>query len=271
MTSRVAPRRALGRLVILSARRRRGAGSHSPGALGRHPATPGTSAATISPHQACSRTRAMSSCPRTPRQRTSGDRGTGATARPRRAADRWCSAAITRSPIRSCARFARARRGARRAASRRARRSLRRVPASTGDGDGEGQPGDRYSHACPFARVMEERLAARLIQVGVRTLNAHQRSQAAKFGVEVLGADRWRDAMPLIARLRGALYVSLDLDVLEPMLAPAFRIPNPAASLSATCSRFSPRSACPSSAPTSSNTTRATTSATSPRASLRSS
>src|SRR5688572_7660945 len=26
--------------------------------------------------------------------------------------------------------------------------------------------GDRFSHACPFARVMEEKLAARLIQVG---------------------------------------------------------------------------------------------------------
>ena len=93
--------------------------------------------------------------------------------------------------------------------------------------EGEGEPGDRYSHACPFARVMEERLATRLIQVGVRTLNTHQRAQAAKFGVEVLGADRWRDAIPQIARLRGALYVSLDLDVLEPMLAPGISHPEP--------------------------------------------
>ena len=87
--------------------------------------------------------------------------------------------------------------------------------------------GDRFSHACPFARIMEDKLAGRLIQVGVRTLNAHQRSQAAKFGVEILGADRWRDAMPLMARLRGALYVSIDLDVLEPMLAPGVSHPEP--------------------------------------------
>jgi len=87
--------------------------------------------------------------------------------------------------------------------------------------------GDRYSHACPFARVMEEKLAGRLVQVGVRTLNAHQRSQAAKFGVEILGADRWRDAVPLVGRLRGALYVSLDLDVIEPMLAPGVSHPEP--------------------------------------------
>jgi agmatinase len=87
--------------------------------------------------------------------------------------------------------------------------------------------GDRFSHACPFARVMEERLAGRLIQVGVRTLNGHQRSQAAKFGVEVLGAERWRDAVPQVGRLKGPLYVSVDLDVLEPMLAPGLSHPEP--------------------------------------------
>src|SRR5262245_168225 len=87
--------------------------------------------------------------------------------------------------------------------------------------------GDRFSHACPFARVMAERLAGRLIQVGVRTANAHQRSQAARFGVEMLGADRWRDAVPLVGRLRGPLYVSLDLDVIEPMLAPGVPHPEP--------------------------------------------
>jgi agmatinase len=87
--------------------------------------------------------------------------------------------------------------------------------------------GDRYSHACPFARIMEERLAARLVQVGVRTLTAHQRSQAAKFGVETLGADRWREALPLIARFKAPVYLSLDLDALEPMLAPGVSHPEP--------------------------------------------
>lgn len=87
--------------------------------------------------------------------------------------------------------------------------------------------GDRYSHACPFARISEERLAARIIQVGIRTLTAHQRAQASKFGVETLGAERWRDAIPVIGRLRGSVYVSLDLDVLEPMLAPGLSHPEP--------------------------------------------
>ncbi|RME46297.1 MAG: agmatinase, partial [Chloroflexi bacterium] len=29
--------------------------------------------------------------------------------------------------------------------------------------------GNRYSHACPFARIMEEKLVARLVQAGIRT------------------------------------------------------------------------------------------------------
>lgn len=87
--------------------------------------------------------------------------------------------------------------------------------------------GDRYSHACPFARIMEERLATRLIQIGVRTLTAHQREQAARFGVEVYGPGRWRDACPAVSALEGTVYVSLDIDVLEPMLAPGISHPEP--------------------------------------------
>jgi agmatinase len=85
--------------------------------------------------------------------------------------------------------------------------------------------GDRFSHACVFARVMEEGLVERLIQVGGRTLNAHQREQAARFGVEVYGMDRWADA-PLEA-IRGPVYVSIDLDALDPAFAPGVSHPEP--------------------------------------------
>jgi arginase len=87
--------------------------------------------------------------------------------------------------------------------------------------------GDRYSHACPFARAMEEGLAARLIQVGLRTLTLNQRAQAGRFNVELFEAGRWRDAIPIVGALRGPVYVSLDLDVLEPMLAPGISHPEP--------------------------------------------
>lgn len=87
--------------------------------------------------------------------------------------------------------------------------------------------GDRFSHACPFARILEQRLASRLVQVGVRTLNHHQREQIERFGVECFEAGRWRDGLVRLAELRGPVYVSLDLDVLEPMLAPGISHPEP--------------------------------------------
>src|ERR1017187_4286495 len=50
--------------------------------------------------------------------------------------------------------------------------------------------GNRLSHACPFARIMEAGLAKRLVQMGIRTINRHQREQAQRFGVEVVEIDR---------------------------------------------------------------------------------
>lgn len=78
--------------------------------------------------------------------------------------------------------------------------------------------GDRFSHACPFARVMEEGLADRLVQVGIRTMTGHQREQAQRFGVEVIEMKDWRDGMKL--EFDTPVYVSFDLDVIEPGLAP---------------------------------------------------
>ncbi|MGD8597111.1 MAG: agmatinase [Anaerolineae bacterium] len=78
--------------------------------------------------------------------------------------------------------------------------------------------GNRYSHGCPFARIMEEQLATRLVQVGIRTMNPHQRQQAERFGVEVLDILHWQPGTRL--EFDGPLYLSLDLDVLDPAFAP---------------------------------------------------
>ncbi len=78
--------------------------------------------------------------------------------------------------------------------------------------------GSRTSHACPFARIMEEGLVARLVQVGIRTMNAHQRRQAERFGVEVIEMWEWQPGLKL--EFDGPLYLSLDLDVLDPAFAP---------------------------------------------------
>lgn len=78
--------------------------------------------------------------------------------------------------------------------------------------------GNRYSHACPFSRIMEEKLASRLIQVGIRTLNAHQKEQAERFGVEIIDMQHLKNPQPV--HLKGPLYLSIDLDVLDPAFAP---------------------------------------------------
>lgn len=78
--------------------------------------------------------------------------------------------------------------------------------------------GDRFSHACPFARIMEEGLADRLVQVGVRTLNRHQRDQARRFGVEIIEMKDWNGARSLA--FDQPVYLSFDVDVIEPGLAP---------------------------------------------------
>ena len=78
--------------------------------------------------------------------------------------------------------------------------------------------GNRRSHASPFARIMEEKLAKRLIQVGIRTMNAHQKKQAARFGVEVFEIGRKRALEEV--KTWCPVYVSFDMDVLDPAFAP---------------------------------------------------
>lgn len=85
--------------------------------------------------------------------------------------------------------------------------------------------GNRESHACPFARIMEDGLATRLVQIGIRTMNPHQRAQAQRFGVEVYGVR----GVPPIADLdlESPLYLSIDLDALDPSCAPGVAHPEP--------------------------------------------
>lgn len=78
--------------------------------------------------------------------------------------------------------------------------------------------GNRYSHACPFARIMEEGLVKRLVQVGIRTINGHQKEQAMRFGVETIEMRHWRD--DLVLEFDSPVYISFDLDALDPAFAP---------------------------------------------------
>ena len=85
--------------------------------------------------------------------------------------------------------------------------------------------GNPLSHASPFARIMERGLAKRLVQVGVRSWNRHQREQAERFGVEVVG---WEGFSPARVPIPDApLYVTIDLDGLDPAFAPGVWHPEP--------------------------------------------
>jgi len=90
-----------------------------------------------------------------------------------------------------------------------------------------------YSHASPFARIMEERmgtasekgpLRTHLIQIGIRTLNEHQRQQAENFNVEIVPMSEYlqqeQNVNAMLKRIEGPVYLSIDLDGLDPAYAP---------------------------------------------------
>lgn len=78
--------------------------------------------------------------------------------------------------------------------------------------------GDKHSHACPFYNIMESGLAENLVQVGIRTLNDEQRLHAQRFGVKI---NEMKDfASFSMPNFNNPLYLSLDMDALDPAFAP---------------------------------------------------
>lgn len=78
--------------------------------------------------------------------------------------------------------------------------------------------GNRLSHACPFARCLEDGLCRRLVQVGIRASNRHQQEQIGRFGVEVVTMEAL--SPELVLELDGPAYLSFDLDCLDPAFVP---------------------------------------------------
>lgn len=78
--------------------------------------------------------------------------------------------------------------------------------------------GDRLSHACPMARIMEAGLVRRLVQVGIRAATGNQMANAAKHKIKMIEMRSISDALGL--RFENPLYISFDLDVLDPAFAP---------------------------------------------------
>lgn len=82
--------------------------------------------------------------------------------------------------------------------------------------DFEGNP---YSHASPLARILEKGLVKRVVQVGIRTLSGHLRDQVERFGVEAHEM-KDLDITSVGQDFDGPVYISFDIDALDPAFAP---------------------------------------------------
>lgn len=78
--------------------------------------------------------------------------------------------------------------------------------------------GNRLSHASPFARALEDGCLRRLVQLGIRTATPHQREQAERWNVDML-SPRELGRFDL-GELVGPIYLTIDLDGLDPSVAP---------------------------------------------------
>ncbi len=66
-----------------------------------------------------------------------------------------------------------------------------------------------FSHASPFARIMETHKINSLTQVGIRTFNTHQREQVQRFGINVVEMKDFN--YDFLQSLSSPLYISIDL------------------------------------------------------------
>ncbi|KAG6728285.1 hypothetical protein I3842_02G166100 [Carya illinoinensis] len=85
--------------------------------------------------------------------------------------------------------------------------------------------GNKYSHASPFARIMEGGYARRLLQVGIRSITTEGREQAKRFGVEQFEMRAFSRDRHLLQNLKlgegvKGVYISIDVDCLDPAFAP---------------------------------------------------
>ncbi len=78
--------------------------------------------------------------------------------------------------------------------------------------------GDPYSHACPITRILEEGLAARVIQVGIRAATGAQRARAEHYGVRMIEMKDLTDNLSL--SFSRPCYITFDADALDPAFAP---------------------------------------------------
>ena len=82
-----------------------------------------------------------------------------------------------------------------------------------------------FSHASPFARIMENNLATSLTQFGIRTMNDHQKEQATRFNVNVVPINKSPRDVEL--KFSEPVYISIDLDGLDPAMHQEYHTQSP--------------------------------------------
>ncbi len=72
---------------------------------------------------------------------------------------------------------------------------------------------------------MEERLVKRIIFLGVRASTPHQNAQAKKLGVKHIKIENTKSILKL--KIKNPLYISIDIDSIDPAFAPGVSHPEP--------------------------------------------
>lgn len=85
--------------------------------------------------------------------------------------------------------------------------------------------GNRFSHACPMARILEDGLVERLVQVGIRSYTPAQDDAAKRYDVEVIPAFS-AGPIPALA-FDTPVFISIDVDALDPGFAAGVSHPEP--------------------------------------------
>lgn len=101
----------------------------------------------------------------------------------------------------------------------------------------ESYGGTRYNHACALADANRN---ANLIQVGIRSADASEmrylNRKQCYFAEDIYGNDSWMDES--IAQMTDQVYLTIDLDVLDPSIMPATGTPEPGGLLWNTTIRY---------------------------------
>ncbi|MFX1532647.1 MAG: agmatinase [Promethearchaeota archaeon] len=98
--------------------------------------------------------------------------------------------------------------------------------------------GNKYSHACVLRRIIDETKInpKNIIQVGIRTLTPAQSEYAKKVGIKIISTKEFQasGALQTAKNVRNNLsdnldgvYLSIDLDVLDPAYVPGIGNPQP--------------------------------------------